>query len=41
MFKDPVMTVAMIDRLTHKSFVVDMHGESYRLKETEQWMNDQ
>ncbi len=28
-FKDPVMTAAMIDRLTDKSYVVDMHGESY------------
>jgi len=40
-FKDPVMTAAMIDRLTHKSYVVDMHGNSYRLKETKKWMNGQ
>lgn len=31
-FKDPVMTAAMIDRLTHKSYVVNMNGNSYRLK---------
>ena len=40
-FKDPVMTAAMIDRLTHKSYVVDMHGDSYRFKETKKWMNNQ
>jgi DNA replication protein DnaC len=34
-FKDPVMTAAMIDRLTHKSYVVNMNGNSYRLKETQ------
>lgn len=34
-FKDPVMTAAMIDRLTHKSYVVNMNSNSYRLKETQ------
>lgn len=34
-FKDPVMTAAMIDRLTHKSFVINMTANSYRLKETQ------
>jgi len=29
------MTAAMIDRLTHKSYVVNMNGNSYRLKETQ------
>lgn len=32
-FKDPVMTAATIDRLTHKSYIVNMNGNSYRLKE--------
>jgi DNA replication protein DnaC len=27
-FKDPVMTAAMIDRLTHKSYIVNMNGNS-------------
>lgn len=40
-FKDPVMTAAMIDRLTHKSYIVNMNGNSYRLKETQQWLNEQ
>ena len=38
-FKDPVMTAAMIDRLTHKSYIVNMNGHSYRLKETQRWLN--
>ncbi|MGL5714535.1 MAG: IS21-like element helper ATPase IstB [Paraclostridium sp.] len=40
-FKDPVMTAAMIDRLTHKSYIVNMNGNSYRLKETQEWMESQ
>jgi DNA replication protein DnaC len=37
-FKDPIMTNAMIDRLTHKSYVINMNGNSYRLKETQDWL---
>ena len=33
-FKDPLMTTAMVDRLTHKSFLIDMDGHSYRMYET-------
>ncbi len=40
-FKDTIMTNAMIDRLTHKSYVVNMNGNSYRLKETEEWLKAQ
>ncbi|QNO15347.1 ATP-binding protein [Alkalicella caledoniensis] len=40
-FKDPVMTAAMVDRLTHKSYIVNMNGNSYRLKETQDWLNQQ
>lgn len=40
-FKDPVMTAAMIDRLTHKSYIVNMNGNSYRLKETKLWLEAQ
>lgn len=40
-FKDPVMTAAMIDRLTHKSYIVNMNGNSYRLKETKRWLSEQ
>ena len=35
------MTAAMIDRLTHKSFIVNMNGNSYRLKETKLWLSEQ
>lgn len=38
-FGDPVMTAAMTDRLTHKSYVVNMNGNSYRVKETKAWLN--
>lgn len=40
-FKDPVMTAAMIDRLTHKSYLVNMNGNSYRMKETKKWLENQ
>lgn len=33
-FGDAVLTAAIVDRLTHKAILVDMNGESYRLKET-------
>ncbi|QSZ26439.1 ATP-binding protein [Aceticella autotrophica] len=40
-FQDPVMTAAMVDRLTHKAYLVNMNGNSYRLKETEEWIKSQ
>lgn len=40
-FQDPVMTAAMIDRITHKAFIVNMNGNSFRLKETEKWLQEQ
>ena len=40
-FKEPIMTNAMIDRLTHKSYVINMNGNSYRMKETEDWLQNQ
>ncbi|WP_172674332.1 IS21-like element helper ATPase IstB [Persicobacter sp. CCB-QB2] len=33
-FLDPVLTAALIDRLTHKAHLINMDGESYRLRET-------
>lgn len=35
-FNDTNLTGALVDRLTHKAHVLDMNGESYRLKETQQ-----
>jgi hypothetical protein len=29
------MTAAMIDRLTHKAYIINMNGNSFRLKETQ------
>lgn len=37
-FHDPVVTAAMVDRLTHKSYLVNMNGNSFRLKETKAWL---
>jgi len=37
-FHDPVLTAAMVDRLTHKAHLVDMKGDSYRMKETKEWI---
>lgn len=39
-FKDPVLTLAIIDRLTHKSYILDLSGESYRTKETVEWLKN-
>ncbi len=36
-FGDPVLTAAMVDRLTHKAYMINMNGTSYRLKETAKW----
>ena len=33
-FGDTVLTAAMVDRLTHKAYVINMNGNSYRTKET-------
>ncbi|NIA23836.1 MAG: ATP-binding protein [Proteobacteria bacterium] len=40
-FGDPVLTAAMVDRLTHKAYLVNMNGNSYRLKETKEWISAQ
>ena len=37
-FHDPVMTAAMVDRVTHKSYMINMNGNSFRLKETKAWL---
>ena len=36
--KDKVLVAAMVDRLTHKAYLVDMSGQSYRFKETQKIM---
>jgi DNA replication protein DnaC len=37
-FGDTVLTAAMVDRLTHCAFIVNMNGKSFRVKETKQMM---
>ncbi len=39
-FNDAVLTAALIDRLTHKSYVINMNGDSYRIKETMDWLEE-
>jgi len=39
--KDPVLTAALLDRLTHKAYLVNMNGKSYRMKETKQLLQKQ
>lgn len=36
-FKDQVLTGAIIDRLAYKSHLIDMSGESYRIIATKKW----
>lgn len=38
-FGDPVLTAAMVDRLTHKAHIINMNGMSYRAKETKKWLS--
>jgi len=40
-FSDSVMTAAMIDRLTHKSYILNMNGNFYLLKDTREWLAKQ
>jgi len=40
-FRDKILTGALIDRLTNRAHLIDMSGESYRIKQTRQWMEKQ
>ena len=37
-FHDPVITAAIVDRITHKSYVINMNGNSYRMKQTKEFL---
>lgn len=37
-FHDPVLTSALTDRLTHRAYIINMIGGSYRILETKEWM---
>ena len=39
-FNDKILTGAIIDRLTNKAHLIDMSGESYRIKQTKEWLNN-
>jgi DNA replication protein DnaC len=39
-FGDPLLTAALVDRLTHRAHLVNMEGDSYRLKETKKIMSE-
>lgn len=39
-FKDTVLTGAIVDRLANKAHMIDMSGESYRIRQTKEWMNN-
>ena len=38
-FKDPILTGALIDRVAFQSHVLDMSGDSYRIKKTRSWLS--
>jgi DNA replication protein DnaC len=38
--KDKILVAAMVDRLTHKAMLINMTGESYRLKETKKLLEN-
>lgn len=38
-FNDKVLTGAIVDRLANKSHLIDMSGESYRIRQTKEWMD--
>ena len=40
-FKDKILTGAIVDRLTNKAHLIDMSGESYRIRQTKKWMEEQ
>ncbi len=39
-FTDKIIAAAIVDRLTHKSYIVDMNALSYRIKATEEWIKE-
>ena len=38
MFHDPIITAAIIDRITYRLHVINMNGNSYRIKETREFI---
>ena len=38
-FHDTVLTGAIVDRLANRAHMIDMSGESYRIKQTKEWLD--
>lgn len=36
--KDKILVAAMVDRLTHKAYLINMNGQSFRVKETQKML---
>ena len=39
MFKDPVLTTVIIDRMAHKTHIFNLSGKSYMPQETLKWLD--
>lgn len=39
-FHDTILTGAIVDRLANKAHMIDMSGESYRIKQTKEWLKN-
>jgi len=39
-YTDKIIASAIVDRLTFKSYIIDMNGLSFRLKATKEWMDE-
>lgn len=39
LFGDTILTTAMVDRLANKANLIQIIGESYRVKQTKEWLN--
>ena len=40
-FADQILTGAIVDRIAHKAHVLDMTGESYRVIDTKEWLENE
>ena len=40
LFGDTIMTTAMVDRLTNKANIIQILGDSYRVKQTMDWLKN-
>ena len=38
---DPIITAAMVDRITHQSYVINMNGTGYRPRQTREFIREQ